>query len=348
MNQTLRNALLRGACTVSALIFAAFLLSSGDKRHLTPITASAGDRDTVFGASASNLLGTALTDIYNLPKVYILEQNNDPTPRPAEEGFEKLEDPQRQNYDGSPIDHYQDSTIDVKCWKEKHDGTVFNFAEVTIAHPSQFRRKLVDDVISKNHLDYPSRIFRQMNGVVGMSADYCAYRSYGITVQYGHTVREIPNGSIDILLYDNDGNFTCMRDKDYAKSEFAGGRNVMYSFSFGPTLVDDYKLNESGRLDNYIIARVEKPEPRAAIGQFGYEKRYLLCTAEQSGKNGPGASVRRMAEIMQEKGVRVAYNMDGGQTAALMYHGDLFSKAAYGGQRPVSDILFFATAIPEN
>lgn len=340
--------ILRIAACAAALTLSAFLLPSGDKMNLTPVNASANDRDSVFAASSANLLGTALEDIYSMPKVYILEQNNDPTPKPSEACFVKIEDPQRQNYDGSPIDNYHDNTIDVKCWKEKMDGIVFNFAEVEIAHPSQFRRKLVDDVISKNHLDYPSKIFRQMNGVVGMSADYCAFRSYGITVQYGNTVREIPNGSLDILIYDNDGNFTCMPDKQYAKSEFSGGKNVMFTFSFGPTLVDDYQLNQSGKLDNYIIARVKKPEPRAAIGQFGYEKRYLLCTAEQTGGNGTGASVRRMAEVMQEKGVRVAYNMDGGQTATLMYHGDLFNTVAYGGQRKVSDILFFATAMPED
>lgn len=338
---------IRLAASITALALSAFFFSSGDKMNLAPVTASANDRDTVFSASSANLLSASISEIYSIPKVYVLEQNNDPTPVPAAENFIKIDDPERKNYDGSPIDYYLDNTIEVKCWKEKIDGTIFNFAEVEIAHPSQFRRKLVDDVISKKHLAYPLNIFKEMNGVVGMSSDYCAYRSYGIIVQYGNMVRSTSNGMLDIMIYDKDGNLSYIRDKDYKKSEYYESSDVVYTFAFGPMLVDDYKINKSDRLDNYILGQVKKVYPRAAIGQFGYDRHYLLCTVDKT-PSVHGTTVRRFAEVMQEKGVRFAYNMDGGQTAALMYHNELFNKVAYGGQREVSDILFFATAIPDD
>lgn len=337
---------IRIICTIMVFTLSAFFLSSGDKMNLTPVTMSANDRDTVFASSSANLLSASLSEIYNMPKLYVLEQNNEPTPVPNSDNFIKIDDPERKNYDGSPIDYYSDETIEVKCWKEKIDGTIYDFAEVEIAHPSQFRRKLVDDVISKKHLDYPLNTFRKMNGVVGMSADYCAFRSFGIIVQYGSMVRDTVMGDFDILIYDKEGNFNCITDTKYKKSEYYQSNDVVYTFAFGPVMVDNYEINPSDNLDSYIVGEVGKVYPRAAIGQFGYDKHYLLCTVEYTNKEAQGATVRRFAEVMQSKGLRIAYNMDGGQTAALMYNNELFNKVAYGGQREISDILFFATAIP--
>lgn len=344
--EAIRNGAVRTACAIVALSLSAFFLSSGDKMNLKSVTTSSKDRDTVFASSSANLLSTSLSEIYSIPKLYVLEQNDDPTPIPDSSKFIKTEDPERKNYDGSPIDYYFDDTIEVKCWKEKIDGAIYDFAEIEIAHPSQFRRKLVDNVVSKKHLDYPLNIFRNMNGVVGMSSDYCAFRSFGIIVQYGTVVRNTLMGNFDILIYDKDGNFHCITDTKYKKSKYYESSDVVYTFAFGPVLVDDYRISPSNNLDNYVVGEVGKVYPRAAIGQFGYDKHYLLCTVEYTCQEVRGTTVRRLAEVMQSKGLRFAYNMDGGQTATLMYNNELFNKVAYGGQREVSDILFFATAIP--
>lgn len=323
-----------------------WLLSSGDKMSLTSVTASEKDRKSVFYSSASNLMSASLSEIYNMPKVYILAQNNDPAPVPNSNNFTKIEDPEHKNYDGTPIDYYKDETIEVKCWREMIDNAVFNFADIQIAHPSQFKRKLVDNVISKKHLDYPLSIFKNMNGVVGMTSDYCAYRGYGSIVQYGNIVRDEPYNNLDLLIYDKDGNFSYIPDSKFRKSEYYNNEDVIFTFAFGPMLVDDYKINTSKNMQEYPTGEVSSHYPRAAIGQFGYDKHYLLCTVDYTSKKIRGTTVTRLAEVMQEKGCRFAYNMDGGQTGALMFNNELFNVVAYGGQREVSDILYFATAIP--
>lgn len=325
-----------------------WLLSSGDKMSLTSVTASEKDRASVFNSSAANLMSDSLAEIYNMPKVYILAQNDDPAPVPNQNNFTKIEDPEHQNYDGTPIDYYKDETIEVKCWREMIDDAVFNFADVQIAHPSQFKRKLVDNVISKKHLDYPLNIFKNMNGVVGMTSDYCAYRGYGTIVQYGNIVRDEPYKNLDLLIYDKDGNLSYIADSKFRKSEYYNSEDVIFTFAFGPMLVDDYTVNTSKKMKEYPIGEVTSHYPRAAIGQFGYDKHYLLCTVDYTNTKIRGTTVTRLAEVMQEKGCRFAYNMDGGQTGALMFNNELFNVVAYGGQREVSDIMYFASAIPNN
>ena len=108
-------------------------------------------------------------------------------------------------------------------------------------------------------------------------------------------------------------------------------------------LVDNYAVSDSYklRLRAQHPGELRSIYPRAAICQFDYDKHYLLCTLDYEGMNGVD-----FATVLQSKGVRFAYNLDGGQTATLMFHKKIINKVAYGGTRQVSDILFFATAIP--
>ena len=44
---------------------------------------------------------------------------------------------------------------------------------------------------------------------------------------------------------------------------------------------------------------------------------------------------------------RMAYCLDGGQTAAIVMCDQLINRPVYGQQRKISDIIYFATAMPE-
>ena len=45
-------------------------------------------------------------------------------------------------------------------------------------------------------------------------------------------------------------------------------------------------------------------------------------------------------------GVLNAYMLDGGQTAAIITGDELMNTVDYGGERKTSDIIYFATALP--
>ena len=48
------------------------------------------------------------------------------------------------------------------------------------------------------------------------------------------------------------------------------------------------------------------------------------------------------------RGVPNAYCLDGGQTATMVIGGEVFNHVDWGTERAVSDIIYFATAIPES
>jgi exopolysaccharide biosynthesis protein len=43
----------------------------------------------------------------------------------------------------------------------------------------------------------------------------------------------------------------------------------------------------------------------------------------------------------------MAYCLDGGQTATIVLNDQLVNRPAFGTQRQISDIIYFATAVPD-
>ena len=336
------------AALLLSLVLLAGLLSSGSIMNLTEVTLSSNDRDSFFRSSSNLLLSDAMGEVHKIPRVYTLGMGEYLTPEPDQSKFTKIEDEERKNYDGTPIDYYKDETIEVKCWKEKTKYGIITFAEVWIAHPSQFRRALVDNVISKNHLDHPQNIFSKTNGVLGMSGDYCAYRPYGIEILYGNLIRDNVGKHLtpkmDILVYDTDGNFSVYESKkDFFETDVYKENKIIHTLAFGPMLIDDYKVSsQKDKLYKYQNGRPWEVWPRAAICQFDYEKHYLLCRLGQ-----PGATMENFAKEINKKGVRLAYALDGGQTGTIMFNKKIVNEPAFDGTRAISDIIYFATAVPE-
>ena len=240
---------------------------------------------------------------------------------------------------------YRDNTIEVTLWTEKGKryGAKAFFAEVKIKHPSQFRRQWSNGDYNSTKNQYPTTMFANSNGVVGMSADFYKHRKYGIIVQYGNLLCDKRTGhSLDVLVVDYEGNFHIWDDKKLSEhiSEH-GTDDIMLSFTFGPALVVGGKENDIGaqRYKRHLLGELNQVVGRAAIGQLG-ELHYLLCTASK-----PGLKCQDMADIMAEKGCITAYNFDGGQTGTLLFEGKVYNEIAYKGvQRDMSDIIYFASA----
>ena len=58
-------------------------------------------------------------------------------------------------------------------------------------------------------------------------------------------------------------------------------------------------------------------------------------------------TVKTFARNIAATGCRMAYCLDGGQTAAIVMGDQLINRPVYGQQRKISDIIYFATAMPE-
>ena len=265
-------------------------------------------------------------------------------------------------YDGmyyEDIKYYLDETLLVICWKENYGGCCVSCSEIKIADGSQIRRKLVGDTFGNQQTSFLSDISVETNAVVAMNADFYLFRNIGISVYdrnvYRYSDTEYTTGfkmynCIDNCFVTADGDFIFAHYKDEMTQEeleqFIADNDIIFSLAFGPVLVENGVLNESYWEDGwYPVGEITTEYSRAGIGQV--DKLHYFYMTNDHAETAARWTVRQFAEYMYEKGVYNAYALDGGQTGELVFNHEVYNHVDFGTERLVSDMIYFATALPE-
>lgn len=241
-------------------------------------------------------------------------------------------------------DGYEDATLSVQMrTEERHDAT-FRLAYVKVADASQLRTGLAGDFTPKNkRSNKTSAIAASYNAVVAISGDNYITRDVGLIIRQGVTLREKESKSLDALLIDANGNFHIVpcRDREMIEAYVNGMFDIVQAFSFGPALVIDGEVQPIPK--NYQFAP-HYLNPRAAIGQIA-PLSYLLVVVDGRTEESSGVTLETLAEVMHDLGCQQAFNLDGGNTATMMFHGDYYSDKIAANERSIGDIVYFATGV---
>lgn len=252
----------------------------------------------------------------------------------------------KELFAGSTVNYYLDDTIFAVTWKEVHDGSVYTFSEVKINHPSQFRRHLAGGEYGSEMQYYTSEMAESVNAVVASSGDFYRFRNFGISVYQGQ-VRRVEGTYAETCYIDGSGNMHFTYGGDILTTEAAKAyveeNDIQFSLAFGPVLIDNYEVVEHTW---YGVGEIMEGYARAALCQMG-ELHYIVVTANTEGPWQSIPTVKMFAKNVAATGCRMAYCLDGGQTAAIVMGDQLINRPVYGQQRKISDIIYFATAVPE-
>lgn len=301
--------------------------------------------------------------------VYEISDPNGPAPLPNPECYGEAENPadlqwlidEAQNvlegqelyfstdlelFPGSTIHYYYDDTILALTWKQKVENTAFTFAEVKLMHPSQFRRHLSGEEFGSGMLSLTSEMSRSVNAVVGCSGDYYSYRRRGLTIVDGE-VKKYVKGLPDTCYINAEGDLILERDQDFADMEavqtYADENDIQFSLSFGPILVKD---GENVCPKGYDLGEVKERYSRAAICQMD-RLHYLYIAAGMDVDTYGLMTMRTFSKNVAATGCKQAYALDGGQTTTIVLNNEVINHVNYGSERRISDIIYFATAIPQ-
>ena len=262
------------------------------------------------------------------------------------EGQSMYFDPETtQIVEGTVVRYYLDDTILAITWKEMHDYSVYTFSEVKIAHPSQFRRFLADGEYGSDKQYLTTEMAASVNAVVASSGDFYRFREFGAVVYEGQ-VRRVRGDLTDTCLIDENGDLHFFRKGEVLDVETAQAyvdeHNIRFSLAFGPVLIDDGVGCVPSR---YLLGEIDEDYARAALCQMD-KLHYLLATANTEGIYQQVPNLHRFAATLEATGCRKAYALDGGQTAVIAMNDQLINRPVKGSQRKISDIIYFATAIP--
>lgn len=255
----------------------------------------------------------------------------------------------------SNIQYYLDDTIMTICWKEVIDGTTCSFVETKIADGSQFRRKLAGDAFGSQNQYFATELSRSVNAVVAMNADYYLFRDFGIVVYDGELYR-FNTGTytgmykkyncVETCFVTGEGDFLFNHlgeeTNPDALKQFIQDNDIRFSISFGPVLVENREVK---KIDWYPVGEIDKGYSRAGIGQVA-KYHYLYMSVNHSQDREARWSVNTFAQHFGEKNVINAYCLDGGQTGEIVFQGQPYNYIDFGKERQVSDIIYFATALP--
>lgn len=237
---------------------------------------------------------------------------------------------------------YRDNTIIVEVQEVRQDDSIYHVAYVKIATPTQMRTALAGDPGSDRTVP-TSMLAKSVNAVVAVNGDFYSKSTGGYIVRQGETLRKKVSDNYDLLLIDENADFhLVLAGKDNQKnavSALLDEHQIVNAFFFGPALMidgtiqtipDSYGWNPSGQ------------EPRAAIGQIG-PLTYAVVTVDGRISDSAGVTLSTLASFMSQIGCQQAYNLDGGNSSALIFHNKLLSIKDVE-ERSINDIIYFASA----
>lgn len=268
--------------------------------------------------------------------VCLAEEKDDPWALPMDFGFPNY----KANPDGFTDNSYHDETLDITVETVKWRGTNFYIARVKVASPTQLRTAIAGkpNVSSK---ELPSIMGRKLNAVLTINGEYYTQRTKDIFIyRQGYMFRNEPDDVKDVLIIDSKGDFHIFTSPDKKREiqAFLDEGNVVYqAFSFGPALIADGKRVKVR--DDYYFYPAEYTW-RTFIAQDG-PLSYVCVISE-------GSTHRDLIEFADTLNLQAAYNLDGGQSSVMLFHGKYIGDRRKDTEREQSDIIYFVTAVPDN
>lgn len=238
---------------------------------------------------------------------------------------------------------YQDDSITLTLEQREEAGVTYCIAFVTVKSPTQLRTATAGSLKSTRVANISS-MAEKNNAIIAINADYFTNNPTKTSFEYrmGEKIRSKANKTKDILIIDENGDFHLFVRSDAVKmKEFNdSGRKIINAFTFGPALVIDGQVQT---VDPHYNYNPNGREPRMAIGQMG-ELSYVLVMAEGRSSESDGATQQEMADYMGALGCIQAFNLDGGNSATMVFNGGFYGSRT-GNERAQSDMIYFATAV---
>ena len=322
-----------------------------------------------FDMFMTNQISSALEGVLNIEKVYWLSDSDQVAPEPNPDNYgtadsaselgwlleeaanliggqDMLFTTDTEIWTEDKIYYYYDETILVITWKEVIDNCTYTFSEVKIAHPSQFRRFLAGGEFGSDKQYVTTEMATSVNAVVASSGDFYKYRRDGVVV-YESAIQRFEGRNADSCYINDEGDllFSYRNEipDEAAARKFVEDNRIRFSLVFGPVLVDNGVECVPG---SYPMGEINGYYSRMALCQRD-KLHYLLINSTAERDTQKRHTVKHFAQIIAEKGCQKAYALDGGQTTVITMDDRYINDVDFGFQRKISDIIYFATALPD-
>ena len=224
--------------------------------------------------------------------------------------------------------------VTIRRQRDRSVPLIWFETEIRTRGEERFRTVMTNPDHPDRNYKFPYKIAQEEGFVLGFTDDFYADRmknnqTVGIIIREGRIISgktnrkrhsHLPN--LDMMIQYPDGRLEVCDCTEYTAEELLekGALNV---FSFGPILIRDGEIDEKMYSSYY-----RDLEPRHALGMIEPGHYLLLSVQGRKEEDSRGTMLQRVAEMMKERGVTQALNLDGGNTMALMFRGRMLNKEA--------------------
>ena len=326
-------------------------------------------------AAAETMLAAVRDALPYVPKHYTIDEYTLIAPAPNEACFGESEDPAElaallqtetarrliggrqlvwnpdiERFPGSTIRWYLDETILCIVWQEVEAREVGTFSEIIVADGSQLRRRIAGDEPFSLQFATTTDFAQDSNAVLCLGGDFYHHgRACGVVV-YQRGIYRFEPVTCDCCYITPDGDMLFSYRGQFSAQEeaeqFIADNDVLFSLCFGPVLIDN---GVDVTPDYYAWGEIKDNYARSALGLI--DPLHYLTMNLNCGRPGTEyyylATLRQETDAMLARGCVKAYALDGGQTATTVFHGERVNPVQFGWEKPISDVIYFATALPE-
>ena len=224
-------------------------------------------------------------------------------------------------------------SVEVEQIIDTEHTLVYFVADIRYRDGETFTSGFKKPGVPKGRGDMPYMLSRINQSIVGINSDFFTANDLehkGILIREGK--KYLDNKAEDTLVCWPDGSLGIISPGEYTAAELLD-MGVQNTWSFGPTLVRDGKINEN--VEKHRISK--RKNPRSAIGMAENGHVILMMVEGRQKNRSVGVTCTELAQMFLDRGCELAYNLDGGASAAIVFMGETLNKSAK--DRRVSDIL---------
>jgi exopolysaccharide biosynthesis protein len=214
------------------------------------------------------------------------------------------------------------------------DLAVYFVADIYIRDIECLRTAASNAFSSHSKNQTVKKIAEREHAILAISGDYYGHNNHSLVIRNGETYDLTPRSDFnDLCFLYKDGTMETMTVEDYKSRPMR--TDVWQAWQFGPSLLDA----EGHAIKEFPGVKINPWNPRCAIGYIE-PGHYIFVTVDgRQDHYSRGLCLYELAELMESLGCRIAYNLDGGETAVMYWNGGVFN-SPYKGGREISDIVY--------
>lgn len=234
---------------------------------------------------------------------------------------------------------YDDGNISITITEYREYESDIYVADIHIASAEYLKTAFAEGAYGKNVTEKTSETAQNNGAILAINGDYYGAQEKGYVLRNGVVYRSTSSRKQEDLVIYSNGSFSIITEGEVSTDELLTG-GAQQVLSFGPALVMDGSISVT---KDEEVGKAKTSNPRTAIGVID-DLHYVFVVSDGRTDESKGLSLYELAEFMQELGVTIAYNLDGGGSSTMYFNGEVINNPTTNGdrikERSVSDIVY--------